>query len=115
PRRRARARVAAGAQAPVTPPPPWRVGLELELMAPPGADRRALAAGIAARHPGSAVRPCLHLESEPSAVPGRPIFHHLTLGFEADLPDGRLLARCVDDLTLQAGLDRDAPPRPGWF
>ena len=93
----------------------WRVGLELELLAPPGSDRRTLAAAIAGLRPGGSVRRVFHLESEPSAVPGRPVFNNLTLGFEAVDPRGELIARCVDDLTLQADLDREAPPRPGWF
>ncbi|MFO0744832.1 MAG: amidoligase family protein [Myxococcota bacterium] len=95
--------------------PAWRVGFELELMAPPGADRRMLAEAIAARRPGGSVRRVFHLESEPSAVKGKPVFHNLTLGFEALDGDGRVLARCLDDLTLQADLDRLAAPRPGWF
>lgn len=101
----------------MTPPPrpPWRVGFEIELLAPPGRDRLTLATALAALRPGGRVRRRFHQESEPSAVPGHPIFHNLTLGFDAVDARGALIARCVDDLTLQADLDRDAPPRPGWL
>lgn len=92
----------------------WTTGFELELLAPIGASRRTLAEAIADRH-GGTVRRIFHMESEPSAVPGQPVFHNLTIGFEAVDDDGRLIARCVDDLTLQHDLDRRAAPKRGWF
>lgn len=48
-------------------------------------------------------------------MPGTPVFHNLTLGFEVRDGAGRWRASCVDDLTLQADLQRSRPPRPGWY
>jgi hypothetical protein len=90
------------------------MGVEVELLAPPGASRADLAHALAQRH-GGHVRRVLHQDTEPSQVPGTPIFSNLTLGFEAVAPSGDLIARCVDDLTLQDDLRRAAPPRPGWW
>lgn len=92
----------------------WKIGVEIELLAPRGRSRMDLAEAIASAA-GGRIRPCLHPQSEPSALPGSPIFENLTLGYEALDADGRVIARCVDDLTLQADLDRDAPPTPGWW
>jgi len=92
----------------------WKTGFEIELLAPRGKSRRDLAEAIAVR-PGCRVAPCFHPQAELAAVPGAPIFENLTLGYEALAPDGSLMARCVDDLTLQADLARKAPPKPGWY
>lgn len=48
-------------------------------------------------------------------MPGRPVFHNLTLGFRVLDGQGRWLASCVDDLTLQHDLMRSAPPCQGWY
>jgi len=90
------------------------VGIELELLCPPGVSRRDVAVALARQHDAQ-VQPIFHPDSEPALVPGTPIFENLTLGFEVRGSDGSLIARLVDDLTLQADLDRHAPPRPGWF
>jgi len=92
----------------------WKVGYEIELLAPVGKNRRDLAEAIAT-HVGGTVRRCFHLESEPSKVPGMALFRTLTLGFEVVDGQGRSLGRCVDDLTLQADLDKSAPPTPSWY
>lgn len=92
----------------------WKKGFEIELMAPPGVSRADLAERVASRHGGS-VRPFFHPQSEPSAVPGQPIFENLTQGFAALDAGGRRIASFVDDLTLQAGLVRTTPPKPGWY
>ena len=89
-----------------------KIGVEIELLAPAGATRADLANAFADDLLG-VVRKVLHQDSEPSKVPGHPIFYNLTLGFEALDGDGRLVARCVDDLTLQDDLDRRASPKPG--
>jgi hypothetical protein len=92
----------------------WRIGIEIELLAPPGKSRLDLASAIATLHNGT-VRRFFHPQSEPSKVPGTPIFHNLTLGYEV-LNDRQVcIAQCVDDLTLQADLMRNAPPQPGWY
>ncbi|MEO1445936.1 MAG: amidoligase family protein [Cyanobacteria bacterium J06635_11] len=91
-----------------------RVGIEIELLAPRGASRETLANAIAACYQGG-VRRYFHPQSEPSKIPGTPILENLTLGFEAIDADGKLLAKCVDDLTLQADCDRKAKPKPGWY
>ena len=91
-----------------------KVGIEIELLAPRGASRETLAAEIADWYQGK-VRRCFHPQSEPSKIPGTPILENLTLGFEVVDLQGQLLARCVDDLTLQADCDRKASPKPGWY
>tara|TARA_R110002051_G_scaffold82942_3_gene147379 strand:- start:481 stop:1653 length:1173 start_codon:yes stop_codon:yes gene_type:complete len=91
----------------------WKMGFEIELMAPPGLTRADLAQAVAARG-GGTVRRFFHPQSEPSKVPGSPVFENLTPGFEAVDAGGQRLAAFVDDLTLQAGLDRTRPPLDGW-
>ncbi len=90
-----------------------RVGVELELLAPVGSSRAELARVLAG--PGGSVTPFLHPDSEPALVPGVPVFETLTPGFLARDARGAEVARLVDDLTLQADLDRKAPPLPGWW
>ncbi len=92
----------------------WKIGVEIELLAPPGSTRADLAQALATEH-GGRVRRVLHQDSEPSKVPGQAVFQNLTPGFEALDRDDQLVARCVDDLTLQADLDRQAAPKPGWW
>ncbi len=91
----------------------WKMGFEIELMAPPGLSRADLAEAVAKRG-GGTVRRFFHPQSEPSKVPGSPVFENLTPGFEAIDAGGQRLAAFVDDLTLQAGLDRSRPPLDGW-
>jgi Putative amidoligase enzyme len=93
----------------------WRSGFELELLAPRGSDRRALAEELAARHSGT-VRTVWHEDSEPADIPslgGR--FLHLTQGFETSFADGTPLCTVVDDITIRSELDQAAPARPGWL
>jgi hypothetical protein len=92
----------------------WRLGVEVELLAPPGRSRRDLALAIADAH-GGTVQRFFHPQSEPSKVPGMPVFHNLTLGFRVVDQHGQWIASCVDDLTLQADLVREAPPQPDWY
>lgn len=91
----------------------WKLGVEVELVAPRGKSRRDLARALAG--PEGAVRTFWHTQSEPAEVPGTPVFHNLTQGFEARDAEDRLIARLVDDLTLQEDLDRRAAPQPGWY
>ncbi|AUT02055.1 amidoligase enzyme [Nostoc sp. CENA543] len=92
----------------------WKIGFEIELIAPKGFSRQDLAKIISQQHQGS-VRRIFHPQSEPSHVPGTPLFHNLTLGFEVIDQQGNLIARCVDDLTLQDDLDRTQAPQAGWY
>lgn len=92
----------------------WKIGVEIELLAPPGRSRLDLAQAIA-QACGGQVRTVLHQDSEPSKVPGRPVFSNLTPGFEVLDAAGAVRARCVDDLTLQDDLDKRAAPKPGWW
>ncbi|MFK7926749.1 MAG: amidoligase family protein [Myxococcota bacterium] len=91
----------------------WRVGVELELMAPAGRTRRDLAVALAGA--GGMVEPFFHPQSEPSLVEGMKTFESLTLGFRSLDSAGRPVASCVDDLTLRDRLDPNAPARPGWY
>lgn len=97
----------------MTSAPCSKVGVEVELLAPVGSSRRALAEHIAQRLHGS-VRAFYHLDSEPSKVAGKPIFYHLTQGFEILDAAGNPIARCIDDITLQNDLDKTKAPQPGW-
>ncbi|WP_414586665.1 amidoligase family protein [Scytonema sp. PCC 10023] len=92
----------------------WKIGFEIELMAPLGLSRQDLAELIASVSNGL-VRRVFHPQSEFSQVPGTPLFHNLTLGFEVLNQQGSLIARCVDDLTLVEDLDKTQQPKPGWY
>lgn len=92
----------------------WKTGFEIELLAPRGKSRFDLATAIAENH-GGTVRRCFYPQSEPSLVPGTKVFENLTLGFDCRDGQGNLLAKCVDDLTIRADLDRHAAPVPGWY
>jgi hypothetical protein len=94
--------------------PDWKIGVEIELLAPTGRSRRDLAAAIAQQHGGS-IRRFFHPQAETAKISGTPLFENLTLGFEVLDAQGRLLACCVDDLTLQDDLDKQRPPQPGWY
>jgi hypothetical protein len=91
----------------------WKIGVEVELVAPRGSSRRVLAERLAG--PGGTVTAFFHPQSELSLVPDTPVFENLTLGYEARDAAGELVARCVDDVTLQDDLDNHAAPRDGWF
>lgn len=90
------------------------IGVEVELLAPPDSSRRELAYHIARRIKGT-VEPFFHLDSEPSKVNGKPVFYHLTQAFRILDQRGQLIAKCVDDITLQRDLDKTHPPREGWY
>jgi hypothetical protein len=92
----------------------WKIGCEIELLAPKGLSRKDLADSIARENNGTVHR-IFYPQSEPSTVPGKPLFHNLTLGFEVIDPQGNLIAKCVDDLTLQDDLDKSYPSKPGWY
>ena len=94
--------------------PNWTTGFEIELLAPRGSSRLELAQRIA-RLRGGSVRRFFHPQVEPSKVEGRPTFENVTPGFEALDGADRPIARFVDDMTLQAGLARNAPALPGWY
>lgn len=98
----------------LTHPPCRTVGVEVELLAPPGSNRRMLAEHLAKRI-GGRVRAFFHLDSEPSKVSGKPVFYHLTQGFEVLDADSQPLAKCIDDITLQQDLDKTTAPQPGWY
>ncbi len=97
----------------------WRTGFEIELLAPAGSDRQALADELAARCAGRVQR-SFHTDSEPSAVPGVGVFRHLSPAFDVEDAAGRPVARLVDDTTLEADLaaGRGAAGRAGhrgWY
>lgn len=93
---------------------PWKMGVEVELLAPPGRSRLDLAEAIAAHYRGRCRR-IFHPQAEPSTVVGTPVFENLTLGFMVEDAHGNVVGQCVDDLTLQDDLDRNRPPLPGWY
>lgn len=93
---------------------PWKKGFEIELMAPRGRSRRDLAMRIADRV-GGQVRTVLYPQSEPSLVPGLPVFENLVLGFDVRDAKGERVALLVDDLTLRDGLNPQAASLPGWM
>ncbi len=91
----------------------WKVGVELELMAPRGRSRLDLAQELAGR--GGRVERFFHPQSEPSMVPNMGVFESLTPGFRAFDASGVQVASVVDDLTLVDGLDSQAASREGWY
>ncbi len=91
------------------------LGIEIELLAPRGRSRKDLALAIARHHGAARVRRFFHPQGEPSKARNTPFFENLTLGFAVEDGRGKLLAQCVDDLTLQEDLDRQRPPQPGWY
>ncbi len=91
-----------------------RLGFEVELLAPSGASRHTLAEEFAEQCGGS-IRTVFHHDAEPSLVEGRPVFHHLTRGFEVDEANGAMRCRLVDDVTINTDLDIHKMPEPGWF
>lgn len=95
------------------PAPLHRLGIEAELLAPPGSSRQVLADELAGGHDGTAV-PVWHVDSEPSLVPGMGTFLHLSRGFEVQDGTGQEVCRLVDDITIRADL-RPAAPDPRWF
>lgn len=90
-----------------------RIGFEIELLAPRQASRQDLAQAIA-DGAGASMRTLLHCDSELSEAPGVPVFHHLTPGFGVVDASDQPVALVVDDITIIADLDQDAPTRPGW-
>ncbi|MEA5596509.1 amidoligase family protein [Rivularia sp. UHCC 0363] len=92
----------------------WKIGCEIELLAPLGLSRKDLADSIALANNGL-MRRIFYPQSELSLVPGKPLFHNLTLGFEVIDRQGNLIAKCVDDLTLQDDLNKSQLPKPGWY
>lgn len=92
----------------------WKIGCEIELLAPKGLSRKDLAESIAQENNG-VVHRIFYPQSEPSQVAGTPLFHNLTLGFEVLDKQGNLLAKCVDDLTIQDDLNKSEPPKPEWY
>ncbi len=91
-----------------------KIGLELELMAPPGRSRKDLAEALASVR-GGRLKRFFHPQGEPSKVAQTPYFENLTLGYVIQDEDGKDFARCVDDLTLQDDLDPEVEPQPGWY
>jgi hypothetical protein len=93
----------------------WKVGYEIELLAPSRVSRKDLALRLAEAVPGGTIAPVFVPQAELINLEGVQVFENLTLGYDALDSGGRLIARCADDLTLQADLDRSAPPKPGWY
>ncbi|MCB1178946.1 MAG: amidoligase family protein [Leptospiraceae bacterium] len=92
----------------------WKLGVEIELISPPGVSRYDLASAIAREYNGEVHR-YFHPQVEPSKVPGTPIFNNLTLAYEVKNNNGEIIAKCVDDLTLQDDCNKSNPPKAGWY
>lgn len=92
----------------------WKIGIEIEMVAPKGVNRRDLAKAIALHFQGN-VTPYFHPQVEPSKVSGQSLFKNLTPAFEVRDQHGQRIAQCVDDLTLQDDLDKTASPQAGWY
>lgn len=83
-----------------------RIGVEIELLAPPGVDRGVLARRVALAS-GGAARRVFHTDSEPSLVPGMGHFWHLTPAWEVSDARGAPVASFVDDITIADDLRRE--------
>ena len=91
----------------------WKVGVEIELVAPVGSSRLALARRLG-RAFGGSVKPKFFRDAEPTPLEGKGYFFNLTRGYEVRRA-GRSLVQFLDDITLQQDLDRQKPPAPGWY
>lgn len=91
-----------------------RIGFEIELLAPKGKSRFDLADAIAKFYSGRTKR-VFYPQAEPINIPNNPIFENLTLGFEIHSSSGELIALCLDDLTLQADLNKSISPKDNWY
>lgn len=91
-----------------------RVGYEVELLAPEGQSRAALAGRLAQDLGGHHER-IFHHDTELTKVKGRPVFHHLSLGYDVFDADGVFRCRLVDDITITADLDERAEPSNGLY
>nr|WP_244644979.1 amidoligase family protein [Frigoribacterium sp. CFBP 8766] len=83
-----------------------RIGVEIELIAPPGVDRGVLARRVALAS-GGAARRVFHTDSEPSLVLGMGHFWHLTPAWEVSDAHGAPVASFVDDITIADDLRRE--------
>lgn len=92
---------------------PRRVGIELELLAPPKRSRRRLADEIAGKIGGRVVMNW-HYDSDRSRHPEFGSFAYLTPAFDVVGKHGRALVRLADDATIATDLDRTAPGAKGW-
>lgn len=102
---------------------PWRrLGFEIELLAPAGSSRADLAYHLADSGTGTdtdtdngTVERIFRFGSEPSLVPGKPIFHHLSLAQRVRDAGGRELCIVEDDITIVDDLDANASPSGDWY
>lgn len=92
----------------------WKCGFEIELLAPAGLTRADLAAAYAASI-GSTSRRLFYPQAEPRVGSEGAAFETLTLGYAVPATGLGGGARFVDDLTIRADLDRNAPAVPGWY
>ncbi len=94
---------------------PWqRLGFEIELLAPSGRSRADLAHYLADANDGTVER-IFRFGSEPSLVPGKPIFHHLSLAQRVRDASGREICILEDDITIVDDLDGNAPATDDWY
>lgn len=63
---------------------------------------------------GGTVRDDWHLDSETAALEQRSFFHHITPAFDVVAPDGTLVARLVDDITIRTDLDPERRSAADW-
>ncbi|MEL6927882.1 MAG: amidoligase family protein [Cyanobacteria bacterium J06600_6] len=91
----------------------WQIGIEIELIAPPGLSRSTLAKQLCPKN--GRVERFFHLQSELSQVSTTPVFDNLTPGFAVFDDSGKLIAKCVDDITLKYDCQHSAPPKSGWY
>lgn len=80
-----------------------RVGVEIELLAPPGVTRREVAGAIADEVGGSR-RSVFAFGTEPARKGPNKVLHHLSRGMEVATGDGTRVCQVVDDLTIRDGL-----------
>lgn len=90
-----------------------RIGVELELLAPPRTSRRRLADKLAAATSGT-VTMSWHHDSDRTQHPEFGSFRHLTPAFDVTDSAGSPLVRIADDVTIVSDLDRTAAPARHW-
>ena len=91
----------------------WQIGVEIELIAPQGLSRETLASKL--RPKTGKVDRIFHVQSELSKASGVSVFDNLTVGFAVLDSSGKLIAKCVEDITLKRDLQQDIPAKAGWY
>ena len=91
----------------------WQIGVEIELIAPRGLSRETFARHLCPQ--GGKIDRFFHVQSEVNKASEVRVFDNLTTGFSVLDSSEKLIAKCVDDITIVRDCRRDAIAKPGWY